>query len=178
MTIVDKTRSNGLKQQEDWSNVIGTCLISRNGLKMNWVVWGSLRFCKNIGQHLPVSITDVPYGRGIALAETAKCLLDIRICSAPNWTHLSRLVPSSSYCPVWWWHSEMGPWLPSSAILMMEIHRGRHWGGQQRGVWCVLSGIIQWNCLLHSKPNNTLRQWALTQLGLCHALLWKSSFSA
>lgn len=66
MTTVGKTRSNGLKEQKDWSNVIGTCLIFRNGLKMNWAVWRVLRFFKNIGgKYLPVSITHMPYGRGL-----------------------------------------------------------------------------------------------------------------
>lgn len=49
MTIVGKTRSNGLKQQEDQSNVIGLGLISRNGLKMNRTASENLRFFKNRG---------------------------------------------------------------------------------------------------------------------------------
>ena len=92
MTIIDKTKSNGLKQQEDWSNVTGTYLISRNGWRTNWAVWGSVRFFKNTAEeNLPVSITDMPYGRGLALADPAKSLPDTWICSALNWTYLSEL---------------------------------------------------------------------------------------
>lgn len=34
---------------------------------------------------------------------------------------------------------------------MREIHWGKDWGGQQRQMF--LSGIIEWNYCLHSKPN-------------------------